>query len=106
MALNRANPLQIIDPVLTGLARAYRPFGFIYDELVAPMKVSTLTGQYMNFPKEAWYANEVDNEVRDRAPSKEIDFDWLTDTYAVKEFALKVSITDLERQQAHEAVRL
>jgi len=102
----RPNALQVIDPVLTGLARAYRPTGFIYDDIVKSFPVATLTGQYPNFPREAWYSNEVDNEVRDRAPAKEVDFDFLMDTYAVKEYALKVSITDLERQQAIAALNL
>jgi hypothetical protein len=106
MPANRAAALQVIDPVLTGLARAYRPSGFIYEQLVKTFPVSTLTGQYPMFPREAWYANEVDNEIRDRAPSKEIDFDWTIETYAVKEYALKISITELERQQAHPALKL
>lgn len=106
MALNRAQALQIIDPVLSNLARRYTARGFIYDQIVKKYPVQTLSGQYPVFDKNAWFQNEVDNLVRDRAPSKEIDFSWGTELYLCKEFALKVSITDLERQQANPALRL
>ena len=106
MSLNRAAALQIIDPVLSNLARRYQSHGFIYDQLVRKFPVQTLSGQYPVFGKNAWFANEVDNLVRDRAPSKEVDFDWSTELYLIKEFALKVSITDLERQQANPALKL
>lgn len=106
MALNRANSLQIIDPVLTNLARRYAPHGFIYDQLVRKFPVQTLSGQYPVFKKEDWYRNDPDNLVRDRAPSKEIDFSWSTELYKVSEYGLKVSITDLERLQAHPALKL
>lgn len=106
MALNRANALQIIDPVLTNLARRYTPHGFIYDQLVRKFPVQTLSGQYPVFKKEDWYRNDPDNLVRDRAPSKEIDFSWSTELYKVNEYGLKVSITDLERLQAHPALKL
>lgn len=106
MALNRANALQIIDPVLTNLARRYQAHGFIYDELVRKFPVQVLSGQYPVFKKEDWYRNDPDNLVRDRAPSKEIDFSWATEFYKVSEYGLKVSITDLERMQAHPALKL
>lgn len=106
MALNRAQALQIIDPVLTNLARRYQAHGFIYDQLVNKFPVQTLSGQYPIFDKNDWFRNDPDNQVRDRAPSKEVDFGWSTELYLCKEFGLKVSITDLERMQAHPALKL
>lgn len=106
MALNRAQALQIIDPVLTNLARRYQAHGFIYDQIVRKFPVQTLSGQYPVFKKEDWYRNDPDNLVRDRTPSREIDFSWSTELYLAKEFGLKVSITDLERMQAHPALKL
>lgn len=103
----RANrSLQIYDPVLTGLARKYKPEGFIGDQLLADIGVDTLSGQYPTFPKSFWFQNDVDNEVTDRTPAKEIDFEWSLDTYLAREYALKVSYSDLEMQQAHSALRL
>lgn len=98
--------LQIYDPVLTGLAIRYKPSGFIADQLLASQPVDTMSGQYPTFTKAFWFQNDVDNEVADRSPSKEVDFEWSTDTYLAKEHALKVSITELERKQAHAALRL
>lgn len=106
MALNRAQALQIIDPVLTNLARRYQAHGFIYDQIIRKFPVQTLSGQYPVFKKEDWYRNDPDNQVRDRAPSKEVDFTFGTELYLAKEFGLKVSITDLERLQAHPSLRL
>lgn len=106
MALNRAQALQIIDPVLTNLARRYQAHGFIYDEIIRKFPVQTLSGQYPVFKKEDWYRSDPDNQVRDRAPSKEVDFSFGTELYLCKEFGLKVSITDLERLQAHPSLRL
>lgn len=106
MARNRASALQIIDPILTGLARSYRAHGFIGPELVPAIPVSTLSGQYPVFTKDHWFAQEVDVLVKDRAPAKEVDFEWSTETYLAEEYALKVSITDLERLQAQAALRL
>lgn len=102
----RAQNLQVIDPVLTGLARRYTSKGFIYDQIVRTFPVSTLTFQYPVFFKDNWFASDPDNRVKDRAPSKEIDFDWGTETGRILEYALKVSITDLERSQAHPALRI
>lgn len=106
MSLNRPAQLQIIDPVLTSIARQYKSHDFIADSLLTNVPVKTLTGQYPVFRKFDWFTNEVANIKADRAPSREIDFEWGTETYRCEEFALKVSITDLERMQAHEAVRL
>lgn len=102
----RPAQLQIIDPVLTTVARQYKSHDFIADDLVTNVPVKTLTGQYPVFRKWDWFTNEVANIKADRAPSREIDFEFGTENYRCEEFALKVSITDLERAQAHEAVRL
>lgn len=99
--------LQVYDPVLSNLARAYRPSGFIARTLLPSIPVSTLSGQYPVFPREWWYRVQVsDNRVSDRAPAKEVDFEWSTESYFCEEYALKVSITDLERQQAIPQLRL
>ncbi len=106
MATNRPRSLQVYDPVLSNLARRYKPFGFIARELMPQIGVSTLSGQYPVFTKSYWFQNEVDNLVADRAPAAEIDFEWSTETFLCEEYALKVSITDLERSQAISQLRL
>lgn len=106
MATNSPRSLQIYDPVLSNLARSYRPTGFIADRLLADIPVSKLSGQYPVFTKAFWFQNDVDNRVADRSPAREIDFEWSTETYLAEEYALKVGISDLERQQADTSLRL
>lgn len=103
---NRALGLQIVDPVLTNLARRYQAQGFIYEQLVARQPVSQLTGIYPVFDRRYWTGLATDPETKDRAPAREVDFSWDVETFIAKEYALKVSITQLERDQANPALRL
>lgn len=100
MATNRPRSLQVYDPVLSNLARRYKPTGFIARGLLPQIPVTKLSGQYPVFTKSYWFQNDVDNLVTDRQPTKEIDFEWSTDTYLCEEYALKVGWTDLEADQA------
>src|SRR5690606_29040535 len=61
---------------------------------------------YPVFDKAYWFADNVDNKKSDRSPSKEIDFGFDTETFACEEYAVKLSITDRERQQADDSLRL
>lgn len=106
MATNRPRALQVYDPVLSNLARRYVSAGFIARQLIPSIPVQTLSGQYPVFTKSYWFQNLADNQVTDRAPAKEVDFTWSLDQYLAREFALKVSITDLERAQAIPQLRL
>jgi hypothetical protein len=109
MAANRALGLQVVDPVLTTIARLYEPKGFIYNQLVSRIPVSLMSGLYPVFDDAYWLGSASlvqDAKVKDRAPSKEVDFEWSTEAYVAAEYALKVSLTDLERAQAHPALRL
>lgn len=106
MASNRPRSLQVFDPVLSSIARRYVSKGFIADELLPSIGVSTLSGQYPTFTKRYWFSVQTDNEVTDRTPANEVDFEWSMDTYLAREYALKVSITDLERAQAIAELRL
>lgn len=109
MPSNRALGLQVVDPVLTTIARLYEPKGFIYNQLVSRVPVSLMSGLYPVFDDAFWLGSASlvqDAKVKDRAPSHEVDFEWSTEAYVAAEYALKVSITDLERQQSHPALRL
>lgn len=106
MANNSPRSLQIFDPVLTNLARQYKPSGFIADSILPSLSTTTLSAQYPIFTKEFFFQNDVDNRAVDRTPAKEIDFEWSLDTYLCEEYQLKVGWTDLEAQQANGALRL
>lgn len=100
MATNRAASLQVVDPLLTDIARRYQPGGYIQDEILADVPVKTFTGKYIVFSDQYWFMDEVDTLNEDRAPAKEIDYEWSTDSYDAKKHALKVSYTDDEIEQA------
>lgn len=105
---NDPQALQIVDPVLTSIARRYAPNvgGFISDRLMPAIPTATLSAQYPIFDESYWFAQLTDNKYEDRSPTKEVNFTWSTDTYLCEEYALKTSITELERLQAHPAIRL
>lgn len=105
MATNAPRSLQIYDPILTRIARRYKSKGFIARSILPTIPVSKLSGQYPVFPRSYWFQNDVDNLVRDRAGTKEVDFEWSTETYLCEERALKVGWTDLEADQADASLR-
>lgn len=92
--------LQVIDPVLTQVARRYRPQGFVYNQVCPTINVQTISGQYPVYDERYWFANEQDNKVSDRGETPEVEFAWSTDTYLCEDYGFKTSITPRERQQA------
>lgn len=106
MPANRARGLQVIDPFLSSVARRYRSRNYIADQLMPQIGVSKLSGQYPVFDRNYWFAQQTDNKGSDRAPSREVDYEWSTDTFLCEEYKLKTSITDLEVAQAESELRL
>lgn len=98
--------LQVIDPLLTNVARRYTAHDFIYDQIVARQPVSTISGIYPTFPSYYWFAQVADNATEDRTESKEVNFEWSTEKYFAKKYSLKTSISDDERANAAPALRL
>jgi hypothetical protein len=100
MATNAPRGLQVYDPVLSNLARSYRPDGLIARSLIPSIPVKKLSAQYPVFPQEYWYRQHTDTLIVDRAPAREVDFEWSMENFLCREYALKVSLTDLEEIQA------
>lgn len=98
--------LQVIDPLLSSIARRYTPDGFIYDQIVARQPVQTISGIYPTFPKWFWFAQQADNKIEDRTETKEVNFEWSTEKYLAAKYGLKVSISDDERANAAPQLRL
>jgi hypothetical protein len=99
-----ARDLQVVDAVLTNVARAYKPHGFIYDTVFPSIPVTLDSGLYPIF--DGFFDDDVDNKVQDRAETPEIDFTWSTDTYLCEDYRLKASITAKEERNAHSALKL
>jgi len=98
--------LQVVDPVLTNVARQFRPKGYIYDLLCPTIQVDTLSGQYPIYDDTYWFSNVDNNKIADRGETPEIEFAWSLDTYLCEDYGYKISITPRERQQANKALRM
>lgn len=98
--------LQVIDPILTNVALAYRPGNFIYDQIVARQTVSEIAGQYPIWSQEDLMRDPGENKVADRAETPEIDLSYSLGNYFLEDYRLKVSITPRERSQAASELRM
>jgi hypothetical protein len=98
--------LQVVDVVLTNVARNFTPSGYAYGQVCPTIGVDVLSGLYPVYDEAYWYSVEAEAKMSDRAETPEIDFSWSTDTFLCEDYGLKISITPRERQQAHAALRL
>lgn len=105
-AKSSARELQLVDPVLTTIARRYKPEGFVYSQLAPTIPVDVDSGLYPTFPKSYWFRTLSNGKVSDRAETPEVDFEWSTTPYLAEDFRLKATITRKERRQAHPSLRL
>lgn len=105
-AKSSARELQLVDPVLTTIARRFKPEGFIYSQLAPTIPVDVDSGLYPIFDKGSWFRSKSNGRVSDRAETPEIDFSWSTTPYLCEDFRLQATITRKERKQAHPALRL
>lgn len=96
--------LQMIDAVLTNIARAYKPQGMIYDQVFPTIPVELDSGRYPVF--DGFFDDDTDNKVSDRALTPEVDFSWSFDTYYCEDYRLKATITAKEERNAHSMIRL
>jgi hypothetical protein len=96
--------LQLVDAVLTNVARAYKPEGMIYNQVMPTIPVELDSGKFPVF--DGFFDDDVDNKVPDRAMTPEIDFTWSTDSYYAEDYRLKATITKKEERNAHSVVRL
>ncbi|HEY0391043.1 MAG TPA: hypothetical protein VGC63_04975 [Solirubrobacterales bacterium] len=98
--------LQVIDPILTNLAIAYMPQGFIYDQLVPKIDVKKNAGQYPVWSLDDLLRDDVESKVDARAETPEIDLSFTMESYLLQNYRLKVSITPEDREQAADELKL
>lgn len=94
------------DPVLTQIARQYRPSGFVADRVCPRITVQKESGRYIVFDKRAFFATDVDYKKPDRAPAKGIDLQETFESFTCEEYAVRVSISRRERENAEDQIRL
>ena len=87
---------QLFNPVLTNIARQYRPTGFVADAVCPRVTVNRESGQYVIYGASDFFRNDVDALKPDRSPSKEIDLGISTATFVAQEYAFKASISRRE----------
>ncbi len=92
--------LQIVDVVLSQVARNFVPHGFAYGQVAPTIPVDVISGQYPVYDDAYWFSVEADARMSDRAETPEIELSWSTDSFLCQDYGLKVSITPRERQQA------
>ena len=98
--------LQLVDIVLSNLAKQFRPDGFLYDQIVTSIPVDKGYGRYPVFDPSTFFTTGGALEVADDAQTPIIDFNWSHDVYTCLDRRLATRITRREALQAHEALRL
>src|SRR4051812_28973724 len=89
--------LQVFDPLLTEVARQYKPTGHIYDLIAPHIPVETISGQYPVYDERYFFADDVESLTADRGVTKILPIFWSTDTYLCEDHTLGVDITPRER---------
>lgn len=98
--------LQLVNEVLTNIAKQYKPHGFLYEQIATPFQVDKNLGEYPVFDPSYFFAGGGNLAVADDAETPILDTQWSTDTYKCKDYRIQVRITRKEELQAHAALRL
>jgi hypothetical protein len=97
-----------VDQLLSNLAVLYRPLeaGFIADEVCPRLPVKHESDIFPVFTQGDFYATDVDDLVPDRTEPRSIEFGSTTDTYRCQRRELAWDVSDRERQNADDQLRL
>ena len=98
--------LQVVDLLLSNVARQYRPHGFIYSQIIAPQPVEYNHGKYPVFDLGKFFAATGQAAVADDAATPMIDANWGTEPFSCEDYRLKTRITRKELNQVNPALRL
>lgn len=98
--------LQFVDEVLSNIARLFRPYGFLYDQIVSPQNVQYNIGRYPVFDPAGFFSAGGNLNVADDAPTPLIDINYSHDTYQCLDYRLQTRITRKEAVQANPVLRL
>lgn len=98
--------LQLVDIVLSNLAKQFRPDGYLYDKIVTAIPVEKGFGRYPVFDPSTFFATGGNLAVADDAQTPIIDFNWSHDNFSCVDRRLGTRVTRREALQAHAALRL
>jgi len=97
-----------VNAPLTNLARLYRPLddGFIAEEICPRLPVIHETDLFYTWTQGDFFGTEVSDLTADRTEPREIDFNAATSSYAAARRELAWTISDRERKNADNQLRL
>ena len=97
------------DAVLTNFALGYHPFGMVAENVIKPMKVLKESDKYYIWDRPSAFRVSSDGTMSlraDKTEAKEVDFGLSTSTYSAEEYALKILISDREKDNADSVLKL
>lgn len=80
--------------------------GFIADQVLPPLPVVNESDIFYRIDRQSALQRHVETLVPDRAPAREVEWSWTTDTYLAQRYALAASISDRERRNADNQLQL
>jgi len=98
-----------VDQPLTNLSIGYHPGGFIAEQVATPLKVNKESDKYYIWDRPSAFRVDSSGTMSlrpDKSEAKEVDFGLSTSTYTAEEYALKVLISDREKDNADSVLRL
>ena len=78
---------------------------FIADQVIPPLPVNYESDLYYRFDKSPWFRRE-ETRTPDRESAREVQFSFDSATYSADRFALATSISDRERRNSDDQLRL
>lgn len=98
-----------VDQVLTNLSIGYHPFGMVAERVAKVVPVKKESDKYYIWNRDTAFRVDSTGSMSLRADgteSKEIDFGLSTATYSAEEYALKALITDRQKDNADDILKL
>jgi len=98
-----------VDQALTNLSIGYHPAGMVAERVAPVAKVSKESDKYYIWDRSSAFrvsASGIMSLRPDKSEAKEVDFGLSTSTYTAEEYALKVLISDREKDNADSVLKL
>lgn len=98
-----------VDQPLTNFSIGYMPGGFVAERIAKPMRVNKESDKYYIWDKDSAFRVQANGKFSlraDKTNAKEVDFGLSTATYQAEEYALKILVSDREKDNADSVLRL
>ena len=98
-----------VDQALTNLSIGYHPAGMVAERVAPPIKVTKESDKYYIWDRSSAFrvsASGIMSLRPDKSEAKEVDFGLSSTTYTAEEYALKILISDREKNNADSVLSL